>query len=256
MWSETAVPFLKNQGWGQEIIYSRSLKFWGIGESALAEKVASYFDLTNPTVAPYAGKGEVRLRISAKAGSQSEAAGLIAPIQQQLQEISGLDYYGTDGDTLASVVGQLLSSSGETLSVAESCTGGGLGQMLTEIPGSSEYFFGGIISYDNSVKVGLLAVNPDDLAKFGAVSAIVAEQMAVGVRKRLSTTWGLSITGIAGPTGGTEEKPVGLVYVGLAGPDDQVTSIEYKFGSIRGRSSTRFVSACSALDTLRRKLLK
>ncbi|MCC5606393.1 competence/damage-inducible protein A [Nostoc sp. CHAB 5834] len=255
MWEETAVPFLKTQGWGKEIIYSRSLKFWGIGESALAEKVSSYLKLPNPTVAPYAGKGEVRLRVSAKATSEAAAEALIAPIEKQLTEIAGLDFYGVNNDTLASVVGQLLRASKETLSVAESCTGGGLGQMLTEISGSSDYFWGGIISYDNSVKVGLLGVNQEDLDKFGAVSAIVAEQMAIGVKTRLATTWGLSITGIAGPTGGTDTKPVGLVYVGLAGPKDEVASFEYQFGTVRGRALIRHVSANAALDNLRRKLL-
>ncbi|BAY10788.1 competence/damage-inducible protein A [Calothrix sp. NIES-2098] len=255
MWEETAVPFLKSQGWGKEIIYSRSLRFWGIGESALAEKVAPLLDLPNPTVAPYAGNGEVRLRVSAKAPSQAAATDLIAPIEKQIKEIAGLDYYGVDSETLASVVGKLLQASGETLSVAESCTGGGLGQMLTEISGSSEYFWGGVISYDNSVKVGLLGVNPDDLAKYGAVSATVAEQMAMGVKTRLSTTWGLGVTGIAGPTGGTETKPVGLVYIGLAGPKDEVASFEYRFGTTRNRSYIRYVSACAALDALRRRLL-
>ncbi|MFN4954452.1 MAG: competence/damage-inducible protein A [Aphanizomenon sp.] len=255
MWTQTAVPFLKSQGWGKEIIYSRSLRFWGIGESALAEKVAPYFNLTNPTVAPYAGKGEVRLRISAKATDSTTAEALITPIEKQLIEIAGLDYYGANDDTLASVVGNLLRSSGETLSIAESCTGGGLGQMLTEIPGSSDYFWGGVIAYDNSVKIGLLGVNPEDLEKFGAVSATVAEQMAAGVKNRLSTTWGLSITGIAGPTGGTETKPVGLVYIGLAGPGDEVTSFEHHLGTIRGRSLIRYVGANSALDNLRRRLL-
>ena len=255
MWTQTAVPFLKSQGWGKEIIYSRSLRFWGIGESALAEKVAPYFNLTNPTVAPYAGKGEVRLRISAKATDSTTAEALITPIEKQLIEIAGLDYYGANDDTLASVVGNLLRSSGETLSIAESCTGGGLGQMLTEIPGSSDYFWGGVIAYDNSVKIGLLGVNPEDLEKFGAVSATVAEQMAAGVKNRLSTTWGLSITGIAGPTGGTETKPVGLVYIVLAGPGDEVTSFEHHLGTIRGRSLIRYVGGNSALDNLRRRLL-
>ena len=255
MWTQTAVPFLKSQGWGKEIIYSRSLRFWGIGESALAEKVAPYFNLTNPTVATYAGKGEVRLRISAKATDSTTAEALITPIEKQLIEIAGLDYYGANDDTLASVVGNLLRSSGETLSIAESCTGGGLGQMLTEIPGSSDYFWGGVIAYDNSVKIGLLGVNPEDLEKFGAVSATVAEQMAAGVKNRLSTTWGLSITGIAGPTGGTETKPVGLVYIGLAGPGDEVTSFEHHLGTIRGRSLIRYVGGNSALDNLRRRLL-
>ncbi|WP_071191339.1 competence/damage-inducible protein A [Trichormus sp. NMC-1] len=255
MWQETAVPFLKSQGWGKEIIHSRSLRFWGIGESTLAEKVSDYLNLLNPTVATYAGKGEVRLRVSAKASSETAAKALIAPIEQQLIEIAGLDYYGADDDNLASVVGKLLRESGETLSVAESCTGGGLGQMLTDISGSSDYFWGGVISYDNSVKVGLLGVNPEDLDQFGAVSKTVAAQMALGVKNRLGTTWGLSITGIAGPTGGTNDKPVGLVYIGLAGPGSEVTSFEHRFGTIRGRSLIRHVSANAALDNLRRKLL-
>ncbi|HLO87021.1 MAG TPA: competence/damage-inducible protein A [Nostocaceae cyanobacterium] len=255
MWHETAVPFLKSQGWGKEIIYSRSLRFWGIGESALAEKVSAYLNLTNPTVAPYAGKGEVRLRISAKAPDEETAEELIKPVEKEIIEIAGLDYYGADDDTVASVVGKLLRQAGETVSVAESCTGGTLGQMLTEFSGSSDYFWGGVISYDNSAKIRMLGVNPEDLEKFGAVSGIVAEQMALGVKNRLSTTWGLSITGIAGPTGGTEEKPVGLVYVGLAGPGDEVKSFEYRFGTNRERYLIRHFSANAALDNLRRKLL-
>ncbi|MBW4500229.1 MAG: competence/damage-inducible protein A [Scytonema hyalinum WJT4-NPBG1] len=256
MWEETAVPYLKSQGWGKQIIYSRMLKFWGVAESALAEKVTAYLNLPNPTVAPYSSRGEVKLRVSAKAASEAQAQDLIAPVEKQIKEIAGLDYYGADSDTLASVVGELLRGAGETLSVAESCTGGGLGQMLTEISGSSDYFWGGVISYDNSVKERLLGVNSEDLAKHGAVSSIVAEQMAAGVRDRLATSWGLSITGIAGPGGGTETKPVGLVYIGLAGPHGEVESFEYRFGALRGRSLIRHVSACTALDNLRRKLLK
>jgi nicotinamide-nucleotide amidase len=255
MWQETAVPDLKSLGFGKEIIYSRTLKFWGIAESALAEKVSAFLNLPNPTVAPYASQGEVKLRVSAKAVSEAAAQQLIAPIEHQLQQIGGLDYYGTDDDTLASVVGQLLLTSGETLSVAESCTGGGLGQMLTSVAGSSKYFLGGVISYDNSVKISLLHVDQQDLTKQGAVSATVAEQMADGVRSRLSTTWGLSITGIAGPDGGTASKPVGLVYIGLAGPNSQVQSFQHHFGQARGRTLIRHISACTALDHLRRKLL-
>lgn len=255
MWQATAVPYLKSQGFGKEIIYSRTLKFWGIAESALAEKVSAFLNLPNPTVAPYASQGEVKLRISAKAGTEAEAQQLISPVAEQLQQIGGLDYYGADEDTLASVVGNLLLSSGETLSVAESCTGGGLGQMLTNIAGSSKYFLGGVISYDNQVKISLLGVNPQELADLGAVSAIVAEQMADGVRSRLSTTCALSITGIAGPDGGTATKPVGLVYIGLAGPNGEVQSFEHRFGQARDRALIRHVSACTALDHLRRKLL-
>ncbi len=255
MWQEIAVPYLKSQGWGKEIIYSRMLRFWGIAEAALAEKVAPFFNLPNPTVAPYASRGEVKLRVSAKAVSATLANEIISPVEQQLRQIAGMDYYGADGDSLASVVGQLLSEFGETLSVAESCTGGSLGSMLTSVPGSSHYFLGGIISYDNRVKISLLGVNPDDLDRVGAVSETVAKQMAVGVRSLLSTTWGLSITGIAGPGGGTETKPVGLVYIGLAGPNNLVTSFEHRFNSLQDRSLIRHISTCTALDHLRRHLL-
>ncbi len=253
MWREVAVPYLKSQGWGKDIIVSRTLRFWGISESALAEKVAPFFDLQNPTVAPYANYGEVKLRISAKAASAEAAQALITPIEQQLSEIAGIDQYGADQDTLASVVGDLLKLRHETLSVAESCTGGGLGQMLTRVSGSSAYFWGGIISYDNSVKEKMLGVDPSAIAEQGAVSAIVAEQMAMGVRTQLNTTWGVSITGVAGPEGGTDAKPVGLVYIGLANAEG-ATSQPYRFGD-RGREWVRQVSACSALDQLRRRLL-
>jgi nicotinamide-nucleotide amidase len=254
MWQEVAVPYLKSQGWGQTIIYSRTLKFWGIAESTLAEKVHSFFDLQNPTVAPYANNGEVKLRISALASSDAAAQEMIAPVEQQLRQIGGLDCYGADEDTLAFVVGERLQTARSTLAVAESCTGGSLGGMITAISGSSSYFWGGVISYDNSVKIGLLGVNPNDLAEEGAVSHVVAAQMAAGVRDRLKTTWGLSITGVAGPTGGTPSKPVGLVYIGLAGPRG-VQSFEHRFGALRGRDWIRHLSACTALDQLRRELV-
>lgn len=255
MWRDTAVPYLKSQGWGKEIIYSRTLRFWGIGESALAEKVTPFLDLTNPTVAPYAGQGQVRLRVSARATSATDAQLLIESVAQQLRQIGGLDYFGDDDDTLASVVGELLIEADETLSVAESCTGGGLGSMLTEVPGSSNYFLGGVISYDNSVKASVLGVSQSDLYKVGAVSKVVAMQMAAGVRSLLSTHWGLSITGIAGPGGGSDTKPVGLVYIGLAKPDGTLECFKFQLGQNRGRSSIRHASACNALDQLRRRLL-
>uniref|UniRef100_UPI0036F4383D competence/damage-inducible protein A n=1 Tax=Trichocoleus desertorum TaxID=1481672 RepID=UPI0036F4383D len=255
MWQETAVPYLRQQGWGQEVIHSRMLKFWGTSESVLAEKVAPFLDLVNPTVAPYANHGEVKLRIAARAESEATALQLIEPVEHQLRQIGGLDYYGADDESLASVVGGQLQAVRETVSTAESCTGGGLGQMLTSIPGSSSYFMGGVISYDNQAKISLLGVNAEDLAQQGAVSHIVAKQMAGGVRSRLGTTWGLSITGIAGPGGGSASKPVGLVYIGLAGPQEEIESYEYQFGSFRGRTWIQQISACTALDQLRRKLL-
>lgn len=255
MWVETAIPYLESQGWGKERIYSRFLKFRGIGESALAEKVAHLFALTNPTVAPYAGLGEVRLRIATKAPSLQAALRVIEPVATEIKEIAGLDYFGADDDTLPAVVGKLLRRQKQTLSVAESCTGGGLGEIITQVAGSSDYFWGGVISYDNRVKVALLDVNERDLNNVGAVSAIVAQQMALGVQKRLATDWGISITGIAGPGGGSETKPVGLVYIGLASPDGKVTVSEHRLGENRERLTIRQISGYTALDRLRRNLL-
>ena len=253
MWVETAVPHLKSQGWGKEIIFSRMLRFRGIGESSLAAKVNHLFDLTNPTVAPYASLGEVRLRISCKTTSETEANTIIEPVAQEIIKIAGEDYFGRDDDTLAKVVGQLLRNKKHTVGVAESCTGGGLGGMLTDIAGSSDYFWGGVIAYDNRVKIFLLDVSPEVLEERGAVCDIVAQQMANGVKKRLGVDWGIGITGIAGPGGGTEVKPVGLVYLGIAGPNDEVESIKCTFGD-RSRDIIRYLSSCTALDKLRRKL--
>jgi nicotinamide-nucleotide amidase len=254
MWHETAVPYLRREGWAAEPIYSRTLKFWGIGESNLAEQVTHLFESENPTVAPYASQGSVKLRISARATTEAAAIALINPVAEEILKIAGDYYYGDNDDTLEAVVGQLLRQKGQTLSVAESCTGGGLGHMITAVAGSSEYFLGGIISYDNAVKIGLLGVSPTTLETLGAVSDAVAGQMAAGVRARLGTDWGLGITGIAGPGGGTDEKPVGLVYIGIAAPDGHVTSHRFLFGNLRGRDWIRHLSCCSALDLLRRSL--
>ncbi len=255
MWEQVAVPYLKSQGWGQVSIYSRVLRFRGIGESALAEKVARFFDLENPTVAPYAGKGEVRLRISCQSTSLALAEQIIDPVVAEIKAIAGLDYFGQDEDTIASVVGDLLRQRGETVSVAESCTGGGLGAMLTEQAGSSDYFWGGVIAYANEVKTNLLGVDPEILEYCGAVSDATAEAMALGVKEKLGTSWGIAITGIAGPGGGTEQKPVGTVFVGLADPDGRVSHIPLQFGDRRGREMVRYLSACQALDYLRRRLV-
>jgi nicotinamide-nucleotide amidase len=254
MWQDTAVPFLQSQGWGQQIIHSQVLRFWGVGESTLATKVTELFDLKNPTVAPYAAKGEVRLRVSARAESEAEAIALIEPVAAQIRTLAGEDYFGTDEATLASTVGALLRDRGQTVTVAESCTGGGLGSMFTDNPGSSSYFLGGIIAYANRVKEMQLGVSPEVLTQQGAVSEPVAKQMALGVKALLGSDWGISITGVAGPGGGTAQKPVGLVYIGLAHPDGTVEIFDYRFGQERDRATIRHMSACHALDRLRRRL--
>jgi len=255
MWQETAIPYLKGRGWGQQVIHSRLLRYWGIAEAALAEKVHPFFQLNNPTVAPYVSYGEVHLRIAARASSVAEAQALIKPVEEKLRHITGDDCFGADQDSLASVVGDLLLNQEASLAVAESCTGGGLGQLLTGVPGSSRYFTGGAIAYDNRVKVSLLGVKEETLAREGAVSHSVAMEMALGIQSRLQTTWGVSITGIAGPEGGTSEKPVGLVYIGISDENQQARSFEFNFGSIQGREWVRRLSARTALDIVRRELL-
>jgi len=166
------------------------------------------------------------------------------------------DYFGSDEATLASVVGELLLQRRQTLAVAESCTGGLLGQLVTGIPGSSRYFLGGIVAYDNRFKEQLLRVDPKTLQQHGAVSEPVAAQMALGAKQVFGSDWALSITGIAGPEGGTAAKPVGLVYLGLAYPEGKVEVLEYRLGSLRGREGVRWWSAQAALDCLRRRLLR
>ncbi len=256
MWRTTAVPYIHSRGWGETQIYSRILRFCGIPESNLAEKIAPILELTNPTVAPYAINGEARLRISTRATSEAEAAAIIAPIEKQIRLQCGVDCYGADEDTLASVVGQLLQQRQETVAVAESCTGGGIGQQLTSIPGSSSYFIGSLVAYANSIKVNLLGVSSETLDQEGSVSAAVAEQMAEGVKTQFGSTWGLSTTGIAGPGGGTPTKPVGLLYICLAGPQGVTQSWSYHISPMPGRDWIRRISTGRALDQLRRQILK
>ncbi len=256
MWQDSAVPYLQANGYGQEQIFSTSLRFWGVSESALAEKVDKFIQMSNPTVAPYAGAGEVRLRVATKAATTEAAAAVIDPIAAAIIELADGHFYGTDADSLASVVGQLLLAKQQTLAVAESCTGGMLGKLLTDIPGSSAYFKGGVMAYANEVKVKMLGIAAESIETEGAVSSVVAEQMAIGIRDRLDTDWGIGITGVAGPGGGTADKPVGLVYIGLARPDGGVESMKYRLSSHFDRELIRQMSAQQSLDMLRRRLLK
>jgi nicotinamide-nucleotide amidase len=255
MWQDTAIPFLRSIGYGRDILHSESLHFWNIAESTLAEKVSHLLDLQNPTVAPYAGEGEVRLRICARAKNIEEAKELIVPIAAEIKNIVGLDYYGSDDDNLASIVGKMLKNRGQTISIAESCTGGNIGSFLTSIPGSSDYFWGGIVAYDNSVKIRCLDIDPTILATEGAVSMAVAEGMALGVQSKLGTDWAISITGIAGPDGGTQTKPVGLVYIGIAKDDRTAKAFKYLCPAYRDREYIRTVATKHSLDLLRRELM-
>ncbi len=254
MWKATAVPWFQASGLSKGVFVSRVLHFWGIGESTLAEQVADVLEGVNPTVAPYAGRGEVKLRITACADEPAKAWKLVDQTEQELRRRTGNLCFGVDQESLASVVLKRLGQAGQTLSVAESCTGGGLGAELTAVPGASSVMLGGVISYANAVKRDLLTVPSELLEQHGAVSAPVAEAMALGVRRLTGSDWALSVTGIAGPDGGTPDKPVGLVFVGVAGPDGCSTEMLH-LGNTRGRDWIRTVSAGEVLNALRLRLM-
>jgi nicotinamide-nucleotide amidase len=211
-----------------KVIVSQILKTAGIGEAALEDRVRDLIRGGNPSVAPYAHPGEVHLRITASSSSIEEAERLIAPVESKLREILGDSVYGGEDDTLESIVVHELCRRNEKLAVAESCTGGGLGERITTVPGSSAAFVGGVISYANEIKSKLLGVSAETLSTMGAVSEECAREMAEGVCRALDAQWGISITGIAGPEGGSEQKPVGLVYIGVSGPSG-TTVEEYRF---------------------------
>jgi nicotinamide-nucleotide amidase len=254
MWQATAAPWLSNAGLADGVFASRMLHFWGVAESNLAEQMADLLEAANPTVAPYAGSGEVKLRITARAASADGAEALLEPVEAEIRARTGALCFGVDDDSLASVVLELLRQRGQTLAVAESCTGGGLGAALAAVPGASDVFVGGVIAYANAVKQGVLGVSAELLETHGAVSDPVAQAMAQGARRVTGADWALAITGVAGPGGGTEQKPVGLVHIAAAGPNGCVSE-GIRFGSSRGRSWIQTLSAGEALNRLRLALL-
>ena len=254
MWLATAVPWLRASGLAEGVFASRTLRFWGVAESALAEQMADLLEGSNPTVAPYAGAGEVTLRLTARAESEPAAEALLTPVEAEIRSRSGVSCFGADNDSLAAVVLARLRTRGQTLAVAESCTGGGLGAALAAVPGASDVFLGGVIAYANAVKQGLLGVPAATLAAHGAVSDPVAQAMAEGARRATGADWALAVTGVAGPGGGSAEKPVGLVHIAVAGPDG-CSSEGVRFGASRGRAWIQTLSAGEALNRLRLRLL-
>ncbi|MAR07881.1 MAG: competence/damage-inducible protein A [Cyanobium sp. NAT70] len=254
MWAQTADPWLRRHGGTSDVFVSRQLRFSGIGESSLAEQVSDLLEGANPTVAPYASLGDVTLRLTACADDSNQAEALLQPVETELRRRLGRFCYGTDQDSLASVVLRLLRDAGQTLAVAESCTGGALGAAVTAVPGSSQVFLGGVIAYSNAVKEQLLSVPSQVLAEHGAVSDPVVIAMAQGVRQRLGSDWAVAISGVAGPGGGDPEKPVGLVHLAVAGPDG-CEAISQRFGDRRGRQAVQQLSVIRALDRLRLRLL-
>ena len=253
MWQQTAAPWLRQSGLAAGVFASRMLRFWGVSESALAEEMADLLEQVNPTVAPYAGVGEVKLRITAQAEHLAEAEALLEPVEREIRHRTGLSCFGVDDQGLASVVLDRLRQRGQSVAVAESCTGGGLGAALAAVPGASDVFLGGVIAYANRVKQQVLGVPEALLETHGAVSDPVAEAMAEGARRLTGADWGLAITGVAGPGGGSEQKPVGLVHIAVAGPQG-CSSEGIRFGTSRGRAWIQTLSAGEALNRLRLQL--
>jgi len=253
MWQQTAAPWLRQSGLASGVFASRMLRFWGVSESALAEEMADLLEQANPTVAPYAGAGEVKLRITARAEHLAEAEALLEPVEREIRHRTGLSCFGVDDQDLAAVVLDRLRQRGQSVAVAESCTGGGLGAALAAVPGASDVFLGGVIAYANRVKQQVLGVPEALLETHGAVSDPVAEAMAEGARRLTGADWGLAITGVAGPGGGSEQKPVGLVHIAVAGPQG-CSSEGLRFGTSRGRAWIQTLSAGEALNRLRLQL--
>lgn len=251
MFRHRALPYLQKLSDG--VIASRTVKTFGIGESAAEALLRDLMNaLHNPTLAPYAKPTGTELRITAHAPTREEALRLIAPVEEQVKAILGDKVIGVDVDSLEEVCFALLKDRVLTVGTAESCTGGLLAKLLTDLPGSSAVFRGGVVSYTNGVKAGLLGVPQDLLDRYGAVSPQVAEAMAQGAKAALGCDIALSTTGVAGPDADDRGNPIGLVYLGLAWGDQcQVT--EFRAGPVE-RERVRRQAAQTALDLLRRHL--
>lgn len=245
-------PYLIKKGDG--IIESKVVRVLGIGESMAAEKLKEFIENgVNPTVAPYAKEEDVIFRITAKAEREEEALKLIEPVKNKVKEILGEDVYGEGEDTtIERVVGDLLIKNKLKISTAESCTGGMIASRLVSISGISDAFLEGAVTYSNEAKVRTLNVKEETLKKYGAVSEETAREMAEGMAKRTGSDIAVVTTGIAGPGGGTEEKPVGLVYIGLYYKGEVFV---YKNVFNGNRQEVRTKATVRALDIVRRKIM-
>lgn len=219
MLAQYVLPRLQQIFPARQALVSRLLHFCGIGESDVDEQIRALTAQSNPTVAPLAAEGEMLLRITATDESVESARERIEPVEMQLRAMFPSFIYGVDEETLPVAVGKVLQGRTATLAVAESCTGGMLSSMITAVPGASTYFRGGVVVYADDVKTRVAGVTAETLAQYGAVSEEVARELADGIRTRLGADYGLSVTGVAGPSGGTPDKPVGLVFGAVSGPD-------------------------------------
>ncbi len=249
MFVNYALPFLfKQLKLKHECFIRRSLKISGVIEAQVAQKVNALLKLKPPlTLGIYAKLGEVELKIMSKAVSKEKALAAARQLEKKIRARTGKWIYGTDDETLESVVGKILRAKRKTLSVAESCTGGLVSSRITRIPGSSDFFLGGVVAYSNRIKHEIIGVNPKTLARFGAVSPQTARALAENIRIQFKTDYAISVTGIAGPTGGSTTKPIGLVFIAIAAPK-RTRIHRYRFLGSRADIQSR--SATEALHLL------
>jgi len=251
MFEASVLPRLRSRAAG--VLVRRVLKLTGLGESLMESKIRAIYSRLPGGVelTTLASPGDLAIHTTCVSRTGRDAAEKIAAVEKALRGKVGPFIYSNRGETLEEVVAGLLTAKRRTLACAESCSGGLLAHRLTNVPGSSAYFLAGIVAYGNAAKTDLLGVPRSLLLRHGAVSAPVARAMAAGARRRAKATYGVGITGIAGPTGGTAKKPVGLVYIALAGPGRVEVRKHLFFG---GRKEVKFQSSQRALDLLRRRL--
>jgi nicotinamide-nucleotide amidase len=252
MFEETVKPYLQKKA--DSILISKVIKILGIGESAVADELKDIMEAqTNPTIAPYAKEVGVMLRITAKASDEDEALKLISPIEKEIINRLGDNVYTTEDISIEEVVARLLIEKKLTVSTAESCTGGMIASTLINYPGISEVFLEGAVTYSNEAKHNRLGVKNETLERYGAVSEETAREMAIGIAKTAKTDVSIVTTGIAGPEGGTPEKPIGLVYIGVY-VKGEVTVKRCIFNG--NRSRVRLQATTAGLDMLRRILIQ
>lgn len=253
MFENFVLPKLREKA-GEIHVKRKILRVSGLGESAVDERIAPiYTKYQNPQTTILFNRSEIEIHLTAQCRTETEADQLLAEVAAKIIETLGVSLFSTNGETMEEVVGKILVEGGKTLSVAESCTGGLIAERLTDIPGSSRYFIEGVVAYANKAKMRTLNVPQALIEEYGAVSAEVAEAMAAGMRERAQTDYAISVTGIAGPDGGTPEKPVGLIFIGYA---DEKETKHLKAVLPGDRYLIRWRTSQAALDLLRRKLLK
>lgn len=250
MFQNSVKPYLRK--FSNHVIRSHSVRTFGIGESAMSEKVTDLLDMENPTVAPYAKSGEALLRVTARAENEKQADLLMKDTVDEIKRRLGDYVYGVDVNSIEEAVSELLKEKNLTVAFAESCTAGLCAKRITDLSGASQIFHCGVVSYSNDIKEKVLSVSKEHIEKYGAVSAVVAAEMALGVKNISGAALGIGITGEAGPVNAEEGKPVGLIYVAVTdGKDLLIKEFHGHSGGADCRDYNRHVAASNAFNAIR-----